>query len=433
MFRKIKWISWIVLAALLVSCAPGPSAAVNAQAVRSEKPRTADPQVPPEDIAELATGGANFAFDLYRALDEPGGNLFFSPYSLSIALAMTYAGARGDTAAQMAQALHFTLPPEQLHPAFNAVDQALATRKDIPGEGADGKGFRLNIVNDLWGQQDYTFQPAFLDTIATNYGAGLRLMDFIQQPEQSRLAINKYIEEQTEQRIKDLLPPDSIDTLTRLVLTNAIYFNASWLHRFSPHQTQPAPFTRLDGSQVTMQMMELPSYSYIRYAEGEGFKAAVLPYENTDLHMLLLLPDAGRFEEFEAGLTAARLESILAQLDTRSVLVRMPSFELEDAFLLKEPLSDLGMPVAFIPRQADLSGMDGTRELYISEVVHKSFVKVNESGTEAAAATAVIVAAEGMPMDLVNLDVDRPFIFLIRDQPTGTILFLGRVLDPTQN
>jgi serpin B len=430
MSQKMKYITWFVLLAFLAGCMPGPSVAVSAQTVRSEKPRTAAPQVTENDQAALSAGNNAFALDLYRALGSEADNLFFSPYSISLALAMTYAGARGETAAQMADTLRFDLPDDRLHPAFNAVDQTLASRKDLPGEGTDGKGFRLNIVNDLWGQKDFTFLPEFLDLLATNYGAGLRLMDFSQQPEESREEINKYIEQQTEKRIIDLIPQGAVTPLTRLVLTNAIYFNAAWLNTFDQRATADAPFTLRDGSQVTVPMMESASYENLRYVSGDGYQAVALLYENTAMHMLIIVPDAGRFDEFEAGFDVDHLDAIINELSFSSVRVKMPKFQVEGSFGLADTLAEMGMPIAFAPDAADFSGMNGERDLFISDVVHKSFVKVDEQGTEAAAATAVIVAQSSAPTELIDLTIDRPFIFLIRDNPTNTTLFLGRLLQP---
>ena len=413
---------------------PGSSPSVSKKVYQSEKPREASPQVVDADKNALAAGNAAFALDLYQTLGkpEPGKNFFYSPYSISLALAMTYAGARGATETQMADTLHFTLPQDQLHPTFNALDQDLAARKDLPGKGSDGKGFRLNIVNDLWGQQDYTFLPAYLDLLAQNYGAGLRGMDFKGNPEASRQAINDYIAQKTEQRIKDLIPSGAIDPLTRLVLTNAIYFNAAWLHPFEKSLTKDAPFTRLDGSEAQVKMMALPGEG-LQYGKGEGYQVVALPYEGGKLSMLILVPDEGKFSDVEQGLDAARLDAVLKEMHPAQVTLGLPQFTMESQFELGKVLASMGMKDAFAPDAADFSGMDGSRTLYISEVVHKSFVKVDEAGTEAAAATAVMMRATSAMVDEpVNLTIDRPFIFLIRDEPTNTLLFAGRVLDPAK-
>lgn len=424
-----------LVAALLAGCVPGAGPSSGAlKSFKSDQPRQSAPQVAEDDARALAAGNNQFALDLYQALGKEKDNFFYSPFSISLALAMTYAGARGETQRQMAETLHFELPGDRLHPAFNALDQELARRKDVEGgQGSDGKGFRLNVANDIWGQQDYTFLPEFLDTLAVNYGAGLRAVDFKSDPDGVRKAINDDIARKTEQRIKDLIPPGQIDTLTRLVLTNAIYFNAAWMHPFEKSLTKDRPFTRLDGSQVNVPMMVMSGSERMLYAAGNGYQAAALPYEGGKLSMLVLVPDAGQFEAFEAGLDAAALESILSSMQFIGVKAAMPKFQTESDFSLVDALSGLGMVDAFSPSEADFSGMDGQKgNLYIGDVIHKSFVKVDEAGTEAAAATAVIMEVTSAMVDYTELTVDRPFIYMIRDEPTNTILFVGRVLDPAR-
>ena len=419
----------VVVLVALVGCggggAPGGQRAPG-ESMRSDKPRVAAPEVAAPDLAEQVGGNSAFAFDLYQALREQDGNLFYSPYSISLALAMTYAGARGETERQMAGALHLILPQERLHPAFNSLDQTLASR----GEGAQGKdeqGFRLNVVNAIWGQQGYQFLPTFLDVLAENYGAGLRVVDFASAPEEARGTINEWVGQQTEGRIKDLIPQGALDALTRLVLTNAIYFNAAWADAFEAAQTQEGPFHLLDGSEVSVPLMR--QTSGFGYAEGEGYQAVELPYDGWELAMVVLLPRAGEFERFESALDAGRVEQIIGSLEYQQVRLTMPKFEFESGFSLKEALAALGMAEAF-SEQADFSGMTGRRELFISEVVHKAFVSVDEAGTEAAAATAVMMAPTSAVEEPVEMTADRPFIFLIRDLETGTILFVGRVVEP---
>ena len=412
----------------LASCSlPGAQAPQVAYA-QSDKARITAPDVATSDLAELVDGNTAFALDLYQYLKDEAGeaNLFYSPYSISVALAMTYAGARGHTEQQMADALHFTLPQDRLHPAFNSLDLALAGRGE-GAEGQDGEGFWLNIVNALWGQTGYKFLDAFLDTLAENYGAGLRLLDFASDPEASRGIINDWVSDQTEGRIEDLIPQGLINQLTRLVLTNAIYFNAAWAEPFEESQTKDGAFHLLDGSQVTVPMM-WHSASY-GYAEGEGYQAVELPYDGYELSMVILLPEAGGFERFEDSLDASQLDAILGSLGHQQVALTLPKFEFESEFGLADALMALGMVDAF-SMDADFSGMDGTQELFVREVVHKAFVSVDEAGTEAAAATAVIMQLKGMATEPIQVTVDRPFLFLIRDLETGALLFVGRVLDP---
>jgi serpin B len=340
---------------------------------------------------------------------------------------MTYAGARGETAQQMADTLHFMLEQDKLHPAFNWLDTELASRGE-GAQGKDGEGFRLNIVNAIWGQKDYEFLPTFLDVLAENYGAGLRLLDFITESENSRVTINDWVSDQTEGRIKNLIPPGAIDALTRLVLTNAIYFNAAWEHPFNEKMTADGSFYLLDGGQVTVPMMK--QTESFGYTEGEGYQAVELPYDGNELSMVILLPEAGQFEAFEEGLQSQQVSDIISGLQSTEVALTVPKFEFDSDFSLKDTLAEMGMPIAF-SGGADFSGMTGNPELAISEVLHKAFVSVDEAGTEAAAATAVIMRLTAVPGESsVNVTIDHPFIFLIRDIETGAILFVGRVLNP---
>jgi serpin B len=396
-----------------------------AEVLKSDKERITSPDVSPSEQALLVEGNSAFAFKLYQELKKKDGNLFYSPYSISLALAMTYAGANGETAQQMADTLHFLLEQDKLHPAFNWLDAELAKRGQ-GAKGKDGEGFRLNIVNAIWGQKDYEFLADFLDVLAENYGAGLRILDFITEAEASRIAINDWVSDQTEGRIENLIPPGAINELTRLVLTNAIYFNAAWKYPFDGNMTANGPFYLLDGGQKTVLMMKQDQF--FGYAEGEGYQAVELPYDGDELSMVILLPASGNFEAFEEGLQAQQVSDIISSLQPTRVMLTMPKFEFVSQFSLKDTLAEkMGMPDAFSPEDADFSGMTGKPELFISDVVHKAFVAVNEAGTEAAAATAVVVGIVSMPGEVT---IDRPFIFLIRDIETGAILFVGRVLNP---
>jgi serpin B len=388
--------------------------------VQSELPRETAPQVADETRETLAAGNRTFALDLYRALRKQDGNLFYSPHSISTALAMAYAGAAGETQRQMAEALHFTLSSEDLHAAFNALDLALTS----PEAAA---AFRLNVANALWAQEGYEFLPSYLDTLAVHYGAGMRLADFTQDTlrEEAREAINAWVSEQTERKIEELLQEGDLTADARLVLLNAIYFKADWNVPFSGDMQ--GDFTRLDGSQITVPMMSRRAET--PYLVGAGFEAFALDYKGDRVRMLVLVPDAGTFEAFEASLDAAQVEAIMAGLETVDLQLTMPKFEFKARFALQNVLAGLGMEDAFQGGVADFSGMDGTRDLFIQSVIHEAFVAVDEEGTEAAAATGVVVGVESMPMNMIT--VDRPFIFLIHDVETDTLLFVGRVLDPT--
>lgn len=386
------------------------------------------PTVAAGDLEALVAGNRTFAVDLYHAVGGEG-NMIFSPYSISLALAMAYAGARGETGTQMADVLSYTLPQERLHPAFNALDQSLNALGDVnPMEASIP--FQLSIANAAWGQQDYAFHPEYLDTLALNYGAGLRLVDFIGEPEPSRLTINDWVEEQTEGRIADLIPQGVITPDTRLVLTNAIYFYGAWAEEFMPEATRDEPFFLLDGSSVTVPMMRRTAlYPYLR---GENFTAVSLPYQGYRASMTIIMPDEGQFPAFEQALTGDRLAEIMGEMLGASVELGMPRFEFTSDLSLSDTLPAMGMPDAFDPGVADFTGIADPipYRLFISDVIHKAFIKVDEKGTEAAAATAVVMGLGAAPMENVTLTLDHPFIFVITDQQTGSILFMGRVVNP---
>jgi len=406
------------LVLVLAACAPA-----GGTLTQSTQTRDRQPAVPDADLASVVAGSNAFAFDLYRQVAADPGNLFFSPYSLTSALAMTSAGAAGDTASQMAAVLHFSLPPARLHPALNRLDLELASH-------AQGQAFSLHSANALWGQQGFAFQPAFLETLAVDYAAGMHLVDFRSDPQAARAAINAWVSQQTQQRIQDLVPPGAVDPLTRLVLANAIYFKADWAEPFTPEATRDQPFTLLDGSQESVATMF--QQSSFRYAEiGARAQLLELPYAGNDLSLLVILPAPGQFDALQADLGAGRLNVAADSLSSREVQVWLPKFHFEYALALNPNLAALGMTDAFDPNKADFSGMDGQRDLYIGSVLHKAYVAVDEQGTEAAAASAVGMQSLAMPVaSPVEFKADRPFFFLIRDNPTGTVLFLGRVIDP---
>lgn len=394
---------------------------------QSSKPRNTSPITNAESQSTLVKDNNEFGVDLYKRLRGQSGNLFLSPYSVSVALAMTQAGARGDTLQQMNQVLHFSLPGESLHPGFNALQLALNNREKND-QDANKRDFRLRVANAIWSEKTYTFKPEYLDLLAENYGAGMRLVDFMNAPEPARETINKWVSDETEQKIKDLLKEGTITPLTRLVLTNAIYFNANWQSQFDTANTKPGDFTLLDGSKVQTQMM-YQSNQY-GYAKGAGYQAVELPYESSKLSMIILLPDEGQFDEIETSLDGARLEEIKNELGIAQVNLSLPRFKIESAFGLADTLKAMGMQDAFEADKADFSGMDGTRDLFITAVEHKAYVSVDEKGTEAAAATGVVVGTTSAPEQIVDLKIDRPFIFLIMDKESGTVLFMGRLVQP---
>jgi serpin B len=346
----------LLAATLFVTSCAGPAA--QASEAKSNLDRETSPNV-------------SGAFDLYQVLSKKEGNLFFSPYSISLALAMTYAGAMSETEREMADTLHFTLSQERLHEALNALDILLESRGE--GTGDDDPGFRLNIANAILG-----------------------LLDYVGDPEGSRQIINDWVSDQTEGKIKDLIPPGVIDATTRLVLANAIYFKANWAHQFDEGDTMDGQFTLLDGSTVHVPLMtQLESFQYM---DGAGFQAIELPYTGFEMSMVIILPEEGEFDGIEAGLDAEFLNQVVSDFNFTSLTLTMPKFEYESEFGLSKTLIDMGMPTAF-GDGADFSGMDGTRNLYIK--------------------------------DVIEMKIDRPFIYAIRDIETGSILFLGRVANPS--
>jgi len=408
-------------ASTLAGCAPPAGTVIRAEIVRSDRPRLPAPSPGQAPVPELVEGNSTFALDLYGVLFSTDSNLFCSPYSISAALAMTYAGAEGQTEQQMAEALHYALAQTQLHAAFNALDQALLSQADED----DVQAFRLHIANTVWGQRGHSWLQAFLDTLAQNYGAGLRQVDF-SQAEEARELINEWVREQTEGKIEELLPPGAVDGETAMVLTNAVYFKAAWKHGFAKEVTKDRLFTLLDGSQVTVPMMW--QLGELGHAETLGVQVLELPYAGDKMSMVILLPMKDSFESFVRSLDAQKLDRLLDGLELKGVALSMPRFQFTSELELRNALMELGMVDAF-GGDADLSGMDGTRELFIDQVYHDAFVAVDEAGTEAAAATAVVVPRKG-PSLVHHVAIDRPFVFLIRDIETSTILFLGHVVNP---
>ncbi len=374
----------------------------------------------------LARTNAQFALKLYDLLKEDEGSLFFSPYSISTALAMTYAGARAETARQMAQALRFFQEQSDLHPAF----AKLAARME---EIQDAGEVTLSVANSLWPQQDYPFLEEYMALLEEFYGTSVTPVDYRNATEAARLAINAWVEEKTEEKIKDLIAPDVLDPLTRLVLVNAIYFKGDWKIPFDPDQTDEAPF--YVSGEETVDVLMMFQTGRFSYAEAGVVKALELPYAGGDISMLILLPrEKGRIDMVEDALADRSgwlwLNEVIRAMRAREVEVYLPRFRLEWGVRSLVPeLKALGMDDAF-GGDADFSGMDGTGNLLISDVLHKAFVEVNEEGTEAAAATAVIMMEMAMPAPPPVFRADHPFLFLIRENSTGSILFMGRMSRP---
>jgi serpin B len=366
----------------------------------------------------LVAGNTQFAFDLYRKLHQGNGNFFFSPYSISQALGMVYAGSHGKTEEQMASTLHFELAPYDLPPVFGALNSDLARR----GNG----NFQLCLANSLWWQEGYALRQVYLNTLRKRFGARVEPLDFSTTPEKSRATINEWVSRYSKGKIKALLPPGSITSLTRLVLANAIYFRATWKERFNADFTSNSPFHLLDGGQVTVPMMK--QITPFAYTATGGVQAVELSYIGEQFSMVILLPGRGQFEDFASSLTADQVADILEHLSTQMVQIYMPRFEFRSSFELANTLAELGMTDAFILGKANFRGMTLDREFFLGNLHHQTVVSVDENGTYAAAGTA----AEMVWPDVPTVRLNRPFIFLIRDIGANTILFIGQVMDPSE-
>ena len=381
----------------------------------------------PNDATQAAAAIDTFGFDFYKSDLTSGGNAVVSPTSIVLALSMAQAGARGETAAQLDAVLHGAAGSGGGN-GINSLDQLLA---GFSGAFRDANGteqqLTLRIANAPFAQHGLQLQEPFLDTLSSKYGAGLRLVDFQADPTGACKLIDGWVSDQTEGRIPKLL--DSLDPATRLVLVNAIYLKAPWQTPFDANGTKNAPFTRSDGTQVSVPTMSL-NLSEGRYASGSGWQAVELPYAGGSLVMTIVVPDD--LATFERGLDAARFAQITAALQPTYVDLTLPRFKIETKSELSSVLAGMGMPLAFDPDRADFSGITTQEQLYISRVVHQANIAVDEKGTEASAATAVEITAGLAPSKQVILHVDRPFIFCVRDTNTGAILFLGRVVDPSK-
>jgi serpin B len=408
------------LVGMLIMSACGPPVAM----AMSDTPR-ASADAPSGDVLDIASSMESFGTDLYAVVATGDGNVVFSPASIMTALAMTYAGARGVTAEEMAAVLHVDLDDPAFHAAMNALDLALESRSFKSGDDR----VQLSIANSLWGQDGLAFEQPFLDTLAEDYGTGMRLVDFKAAAEKARVQINDWVASQTNDKITDLIPAGVLNDLTRLVLVNAVYLDATWALQFDPNDTSDGSFTTLAGTQVTVPMMR--QTSSFSYAKGDGWQAVQLPYSGNKLAMLLIVPDQGRFTDVEQELGSGLLSEAVAGLSPASVALTVPKFTFRTQAQLGSALKTLGMPTAFDPNSADFSGMTTEEQLLIDEVIHEAYIAVDEEGTEAAAATAVVMRATSAPMVDVTFEIDRPFIFALRDTETGALLFLGRVTDPS--
>ena len=376
-------------------------------------------------MEQIVKGNNTFALDVYGKLKDNENNLFLSPYSISSALAMTYAGARGNTATQMAEVLHFLLSQKALHPAFANLS---AHFQEIQQTG----NVTLTIANALWIQEGLELLEDYLNLVKKYYDAGLFQVNFVEASEEVRQEINSWVEEQTHQKIRNILAPGTLNELTRLVLTNAIYFKGNWEMEFNKDQTQQESFWPTPGQEIQTPMMH--QQSNFKYGETETVQILQMPYAGKELSLVALLPKTkDGLAELETQLTAERLGDWLPATFLRKVNVSFPKFKLTSQFSLSAALRNLGMTEAFSDK-ADFSGMESTSSLSISDVIHKAFVDVNEEGTEAAAATGVSIGVTSIrePEPIPEFKADHPFMFLIQEKQTGSILFLGRVMNPAE-
>jgi serine protease inhibitor len=414
-----------LLGLLAAACVP---AVVSDESAPKPEPSDKQPAQPPvaapsaDDLRVLAAANNAFAFDLYRALPKKDVNMFMSPASIALAVSMTWTGAEGETAAEMQRVLHYDTGAADIGPRWARVAAYLQDPT---------RPLTLRIANRLFGEQTHRFEPAFTNAMANGYGAPLERLDFIRAADASRRTINAWVEEKTEHRIKDLLPDGMVEPATRLVLVNAIYFLGKWQNRFDKSATSPAPFhlSATDTKEVPM-MRRTDHYGY---AEDDAVRAVELPYEGGSLAMLVVVPKAvDGLAAVENSLDAQKLAALVAKLTPEEMRLAMPRFELSgDGISLKPALEALGMERVFDAERAELGPMGSTaaEPLYVSDAVHKAFVKVDEEGTEAAAATAMQVKAGSavLPMELA---VDRPFLCFVRDVKSGLVLFMGRIGSP---
>ncbi|MEO8606387.1 MAG: serpin family protein [Chloroflexota bacterium] len=429
----------LILGLVLAAACSTLGSSINVPVARADVEREANP--PTDDVAALVAGNTAFAFDLYHQIvKEQDGNLIFSPYSISTALAMVYAGARGDTAAQMAQTLHYTLPPEQLHPAFNALNRILQPPEaenvtPIPTNEYynPAQELTLHIANGLWGQTGFPFEDAFLQTLTQDYGTELNQVDFSQDVEGARQIMRQWVEDNTGGHIKDMPPPGSITPATQLALANAVYFKAQWANPFSMDKTRDAPFHLEGDGDVTVPMMVNPAAEKA-CGRGEGYTAIQLTYGYSEkAAMMILLPDAGQFKDFENRLDSVLFQQIHGGMsNTNSLTFNMPRFKFESDIDLLQSLSAMGMNAPFSDG-ANFSGMSSNSGLHIDFAQHKATIAVDEQGTEASGVTfmlEMLLQPSLLSSCGDSVTADRPFIFAIYDTKTGTILFLGRVMNP---
>jgi serpin B len=418
--RTLYGIVFALLAALVVgSQLPAVSDLLSGTTAKEDIPVLDDSGATASSVQATVEAYNGFAFDLYGRYSAGDGNILFSPYSISTALSMTYEGARGETAEEMEAVFGFLEDPSLRLPSVARIYNTL---------NEEDREYALHTVNALWIQQGYPVVEDYIDAIVDYYGGDVNALDFIAEPDESRVTINEWVEERTNDRIKDLFPSGSIDGNVRLVLTNAIYFKGDWLYEFDEDATSEEEFHVSPTSTVMVDMMNLRDETF-NYAEIDELQILELPYTGEDVSMLILLPKEGHMGDIESQLSAERLGEWVELMEGAAVNVYLPRFTFETKYFMMEDLAEMGMPTAFTDA-ADFSGMNAEDQLFIDKVIHQAFIEVNEKGTEAAAATGVSIALSAAIQEEVFL-ADHPFVFLIRDVDTGVIMFMGRVTDPS--
>ncbi len=399
---------------------------------RSSLNRDTTPDISSADFNNHIRDNHDYTFAIYNQIrSQPewvGENLLISPLSMRTAFSQAYGGARNQTATELASTLRYSLGQSGTHAATNQLALALETRND-PGEIELGLlPIEVRTINSFWSREGEVFQTDYLDLLALNYGAGIYTLDFTSQPDISRLVINDWVAKQTYDRIQDLLPEGSISPSTVAVLTNAVYFKAPWQTVFDPELTGPGQFNLTGGGQTEAEMMTATDIFY--YTEGEGYQALEMPFRRDELGMVFILPDSAGLDDCESELRTGYLSGITEMLESSVVEVRIPKFSFESEFTMKKHLQQMGMIVPFTAA-ADFTGVLEQGGIFIDEAYHKTFIAVDETGAEAAAATAIVFRETGIPVVEHEFTADRPFLFFIRDRITGAILFMGRVTDPS--
>jgi serpin B len=430
--KTILSLALIFLASILLVVSCGTSTrAVEGEFSYSDVERDLSPNVTPAEIDELVADNRHFAFDLYNWLIQSNDNLIYSPWSISVALSMAYAGAEGQPKTDMAGVLHFNLDDETLHAAFDAIDLELDEIASVePGYGEEeAVPFTLNTANSLWVQEDLELNPDFLDILSLDYGAGVGRVDFQTDPVRSAEVVNDWIADKTEDKITDALSPESLSENTILLIINAIYFLANWENQFKPDVTEDDVFHTFADGDVTVPMMS--QQEHFRYSEGDGWQAVELPYIGRGASMLILLPESEEYTRVEGMLDQSFLAEIKDGMEYEDVRLTMPKFEFRSHLNLGDTLREMGMESAFEYGFDSMLAVPPPNPVAIDEVIHEAFISVDEEGTEAAAVTIVEMDVTSAPMqEPVEFTVDHPFIFLITESSTDTILFMGRVMNP---